>query len=589
MSNPNTTGLLGSDNVAPIYQPDSRWCWWNLNEIYSWTTNGLDGNLNHPVGANKYVPKINDYVLDTVNNVTYAVVDMNVTTLAVTLKEVVINTSGNFTNNDVLLGINPNTNTDTYRVYLDKSVLPYSLAVDARLKVAGSLTSYCKIFLGSDISSTGVVISRLYDQSGNFISENIPLEVVTYDSYVDPNGATVTVNNNSIKIVSVCYTQYDLQNGELVTAVFYNAQAGVVSKRQLLIENTGFIRTLNANQKYITGISLETPFMSQTGSNEILYPMNLPVNAMSLIGVVNYSDGSRIKLPVDGTKFSMLGINQYLSTIIGQKINLVLSYKLSPIETVVGAITSDGKFVTQPYNLVTLPVDNVYNVKLFGYPKFVSNAEGYVMVWYLYNLDRNVVFDVTNMVRFNANTGAFRPTLFGNTQRLSVNINLKDVSGNYKSFVHAQTVEVTLYDLPSNLTTSWTVAYEANQNPAYGANLFATVKNLALGSHQIDLSASFNFAPTLSLADKFNIFIDKMVTATKPLYNVNKELSYPMPTNFTIVANGTEQDYLISSWNSPLAFTNVINEYDTIIVKFYKQTPTGRIHISAAGIEARFI
>ena len=590
MSLITTAGVTGLDNVSPIYEENSRWCYWNLNEIYSWTTNNLDGNRNTRVGTNKYVPKIGDYVNDTVNNITYVVIDMDITDLTVTLKEVAVkDTSVTVSSNDVLLGISGGSINNTYRIYLDKTVLPFSLAVDARLKVGGSLSNYAKIFKGSDISNTGTVISRLYDQSGNFLTENIPLEVVTYDTYQDPALGTVTINNNSIKVVSVCHTQYDLKDGEIATVVIYNDQAGVVSKQQLLIENTSFIRTLNASQKYITGISLETPFLSQTNSDLIEYPVNLPISSLAMMGVVHYSDGTKIKLPVDGTKFSMLGINQYISTVPGQRLDLVLTYNLSPIETVIAPLSSNGKTIPRAFSLVTSPVDNVYNVKLFGYPKFINNQAGFAMVWYLYNLDRNVVFDVTGLVKFNANTGAFNPTLFGSLQRLSVSINLRDVSGIYKSYVHTQTIDITLYDRPTSLTTSWTIGFTPNQLPAYGVGLFATVKNIDVNNRDINLTTCLNFNSTMSADDKFAMFIDKFINQTKPLYNVNKELGYPAPTHFTIVSNSIEHDYPIASWNTVLRFNSVITEYDTLIIKFYKETTAGKIHISAAGIEARFI
>ena len=236
-----------------------------------------------------------------------------------------------------------------------------------------------------------------------------------------------------------------------------------------------------------------------------------------------------------------------------------------------------------------MPVSNIYNVKLFGYPKFINELEGYKIVWYLYNLDRNVVFDVTNLVRFNVNSGAFRPTLYGSVQRLSVNINLKEVSGSFKSFVHAQTIDITLYTSPNDVSTSWTIAYEPNQIPAYGVGLFATVREIEVNKLDINLAASFTFEPTLTLEDKFNLFIEKLVSKTKPIYNVNNEISYPMPTHFTINSNGVEQDYPIANWNTPIRFTSTVKQHDTLIVKFYKQTPMGKIHITASGIEVRYI
>ena len=48
------TGVIGSDGMSPIYDPDARWCIWELSEIWD----GIAGNK-------KYVPKVNDYALET--------------------------------------------------------------------------------------------------------------------------------------------------------------------------------------------------------------------------------------------------------------------------------------------------------------------------------------------------------------------------------------------------------------------------------------------------------------------------------------------------------------------------------------------
>ena len=72
-----------------------------------------------------------------------------------------------------------------------------------------SLTSSAKIFQGSNISAEGKVISKVYDSSGNFISESIPLDLV-----VMPD-----VENRSVKTVRPAHTTSKLDDGEIVTVV----------------------------------------------------------------------------------------------------------------------------------------------------------------------------------------------------------------------------------------------------------------------------------------------------------------------------------------------------------------------------------
>jgi hypothetical protein len=231
-------------------------------------------------------------------------------------------------------------------------------------------------------------------------------------------------------------------DGEIVTAVVYSDTGHVVSKRQLLVENTSFIRSLNVSQKYVSHISLECPFLSQSVDNTIEFPLNVPLNALNMMGVVHYSDGSTLKLPVNGSKFTMHGVDQYVSSIVGQRVDLVLSYALSDNEVAYANTNVNGRYVTEAYFLLTTNPNNSYSIKLFGYPYFIDENNGYQMRWWLFNLDRNISFEVTPFVRFSENTGPYDPKGYGYLQRKSVSLNLRDVSAAFKPFIHTQLVDI---------------------------------------------------------------------------------------------------------------------------------------------------
>lgn len=225
---PAVTGSI--DGVKPIYEPEARWCMWNMKEIFTGT-----------VGANRYVPKVNDWVVDTLARTIYSVLAIDPMTLLVTM-EPVDNTGLSSLDGD--RGAN-------HLVYLDTSVVPHALAVDARFRIPGTMNTYIKIFRGTDVSAaTGKVISFLFDASGNFVTNNIPLELAELDTHT----------NVSIKVPVPCHTKEALADGELVTVVAYNAQNNVVRKDTMTIENTSFIRGQGAPTKYISHISLKSPF-----------------------------------------------------------------------------------------------------------------------------------------------------------------------------------------------------------------------------------------------------------------------------------------------------------------------------------------
>jgi hypothetical protein len=549
------TTVTGTDNASPVYDPAARWCWWSLSEIY---TGG--------VGTNKYVPKVNDYIEDTDLQITYKVVSIDETTLVATMSEIKLagNTS-TFTEDDILFGVGPGTQSDTYLCYVDKSVVPYVLAVDARLKVGGSTTSYAKIFRGSDVSSTGKLVGALYDQGGTLLGNNIPLELAAVDSHT----------NHTIKTVAVAYTRDSLVDGEIVTVVLYSDTGHVISKRQLLVENTAFIRSVSASLKYVSHISLKTPFLAAGNDHNIEFPLNVPVGAMNLVGVVHYSDGSTLEMPVDGTRFRVFGMDQYVSTVIGQKLGLVLNYALDSNEQAYGAVSGDGKYMSEQYTLITIDSINAYTVKLYGYPVWIDAVSGYRLQWFLCNLERNMVFDVTEHVRINTNSAPFKPLSYGTLQELSVSVNLNAVNSTFKAYIHVQTISFVLLGQGTERTTNWNVGFEPDQDPFYGPGLFA--KQQMVNQNLWKLRLGSGLATQAA-------WLQKVYRATLPLYDVQREVEAPTPNCFAISYNGNRQEFELSSWNAELQLTWGIPFSGTIFIEFFKRTTTNDIQLGVAAL-----
>lgn len=560
MSEINTAGVTGTDGVTPIYQPEGTWRIWAKHEIY----------FGGP-GAKRYVPKVKDYVIDVDQYITYIVDSLDLVTLIPVLRQ--IKPSGmvfELSDEDILFGVGPGTPSDTYRVYFNDRVIPHVLAVDQRLKVQGSQSSYAKIYRGVDISDPTKVIGRVYDQNGNYISDNIPLEVAAIETHT----------NHSIRNVSVCHTSTNLTNGEVVTVVVYNNLGIVVSKRQCVVESTGFVRTAQSAIKYISGISLDSPFMSQTSPNLIEFPLNVPTQSLGLVGITHYSDGSSSPpLPVDGTKFKISGLDQYVSTQEGQRLNLVLHYNLGPGEATFANTSVDNKTIHESYQLITTQVDGSYSVKLFGYPTWVNSISGYKMEWWLYNLERNQVFNVTGLVTFSDNTGPFEPTTYGVLQRKTVRINLRDVSAAYKPYIHTQTIDIYLKRSAGDDLTLWNVGLEGGTSVLYGENLKAKCVRVTGNNWTLKIDSGFTNQQD---------WLNNVYWKTYPLYNPNKEMEAPTPNYFAISIDGIDHEFPISDWNQVLNITNSgVNNDKTLYVKFFKRMPTNDIQLTVSGLTMR--
>lgn len=540
MNEISTLGVAGSDGVSPVYNPSATWKMWSIYEV--WMGTG--------VGAGRYVPKVMDYVIDPLTYQTWIVRSIDPVTLIPELDVIrPANMVASFTETDILFGVGPGTQADTYRIYVDRSVMPYVMAVDSRLKVAGTMVKYAKIFRGSWLESEENVISKTYDASGTFMTNKVILE--NTDPFVQ----------TAIKTVSVCHCTVDLPDGEVVTAVFYDDAGHVVSKRQLLVENTGFIRGVNTALKYITGIRIKSPFLSLSDNKTLEIPLNLPLNSLNIMGEVSYSNGEAMELPIDGVKFKLHGLDQYVSTIIGQKLDLVLSYSLSQTEAAIGVVRGENPFITEKYSMTTVDPNNSYSVKIYGYPEWMGEAVGYKMRWFLTNLDRNICLDITDKVRFAENTGAFDPKGYGYLQRKAISVRLSEVSGGFKPYTHTQLIDIVLKTPPNSNITPWQVSHEAiGERPMYGNGILAYREPLNHKQVKIGYWAK----------DKIE-FIQRAYINTYPLVDRFAENAAPTPTHMQISYGLETIELSLDNWGKIVSFTNDIQLGSTLFLKWRKR------------------
>jgi len=545
-------GIVGSDGFAPVYNPDARWAMWSIHEIYT----GIDG-----IGKNRFIPKVNDYVIEPETGNLYVVTDLNNVTFIPELSPVTI--KKNISVDELLSSTN-----DNYRVYYDKSVSPYTLAVDGFIRVYSSTATVARIYRGNFIDNTKI-ISRRYDNSGNFIGHDIPLQLVAFNNH----------DNYAVKSIPGCNTTHELQDGETCTVVVFDADGKVITKTTCIVEETTYVAQAYAEQKYITQIFIKSVFIENNQSTDINYPVNLPVTSFNPIGVVQYNDGSQIEYPVDGDKFRLYGLDQFVSTIVGHKVPLVLSYRMDSTESALATVTSDSHYITRPYNLVVSNPNRSYNVKLFVYPVWVDSLNGYRYKAFLMSLDRNNVFDVTNIVSIANNSPSFNPLAYGITQRITFTVNLSSVSGVYNDFLHVQTVDIILRG-PMNdnsLVNVWEVGSQVPTTvPYFGTNLRAIRDGIT--NTKVDISNNIS---------DVNEFINKLYRTTIPLYNPVTETQAPEPTHIEVISGNESVFIPISSFSNQVTFNSIVQPHSNIEIVFHKETVTGYLKLSVCSIPVR--
>lgn len=546
----NAIGVVGEDGYTPIYQPDARWEMWSLHDIYRGGT-----------GKNKFIPKVNDYVVEPESGLMYVVVSVDQVTMIPELALVTIKQS--FANDELL-----STTADNYRVYYDKSVTPHTLTVDGFMHTYSTTASFARIYRGTDLDPTKV-ISRRFDNNGNFVGHDIPMTMVRFNSH----------DNFGVKSVPGCNCEVELVDGEPCTVVIFDSNSKVVTKVNCIIEDTTFVSQAYAEQKYITQIFLKSAFVDATQEGVINYPVNLPVKSFNPVAVVQYNDGSQVEYTIDGDKFSLYGLDQFTSTILGHKVPLVLTYKMDANEAALANVNNDGFVITRPYSLVVSQANRSYNVKMFVYPQWVDDVTGYTYKVYMTNLDRNVLYDITSVVSLGHNSPTFLPNAYGITQRLTFTVDLASVNSSFRPFVHVQTVDIVLRGraTDTSLPNIWEVGSQVpSDRPYYGTNLKARLNSAT--------KRKINVANGIDTVEEF---LDRVYWATLPQFDPGTELQAPIPTHMEVRYLNKTVFVKVQDFAEDVLFDIELTNYSTVDLIFYRETVTGYLKLSIASMTVR--
>ena len=548
----------GLDQRSPIKDWDADqnknmlWRIWALKDIWF----GQEG-------LNKYIPKIGDYVEDTEFHITYQVTklsDLFVPTLVrVTPKPV-----ADLDSEDVLLGQTK----DTFRVWVDKSVYPHRLQVDGRTWVNARNARFARVFSGNPQTGTAKVVSIVLDPSGQVLDTKIPLELA-----VIRNGTSVNQY-----YVPAAYTQADLKNGEMCYVVFYGAESEILSSKELRVVEGSFVMDASRPLNAIVGLALESPLMSKTIPGRLEIPLNMTLNTLNMRGVVNYLSGSPQKLTVDGQHFSLVGLQSYIPSQPGDLSTMFLRYILDDDEVsfMSGAIGQE-RSIQVPIEVQTVDVNPSITAKLYAYPVWTGPLNGYRLKWYMSNLDRNMLYDVTSLVTVGSASVPFNGLLYGITQNLEFVLNLEKVNGQFPNWNHVQTIGITLMRPGTESGTKWTIRNTPNQNPLYGLDTVAQTKFINQNQTLINLKSG---------CETKEEWLEKFYYATSPIFNPSIEgpNRAVAPDHFVIMYQTQEVKVEMDQWDKTHTFLYPITPNDNVYLKFVRQGVNRDLILSVAGV-----
>lgn len=552
---------MATSGVTKIIDEDRRFSLWQMDNIYT----GEAGS------TGRHVPNVDDLVVAYDSGwwrCTHVDYETGYSTL---VPWTFTNIADNTGDSDTIIG-GSSTTTDSYRIYVNTDVVPHTFSFDTRLKMYGSNASYIKIFKNG--KTEGESISAIFNSAGAMVTENIELENV-----IIPN---TTVR--AIKVPKQGNLTDSPDHGEVLNVVVYSNSGAVLAIFKMVAVITNFVRTIDAGKKLISNISLMSPYTAAGDDRLLEYPANMTLDSSSLVGKVTYNDGTTQRYPVDGRKFELLGMDNYVTTQIGQTVPLVLTYKLANDEYSNNVKEVDGtRFINKSYRLSTVESDNLYNVKLFVVPYWKSANNTWELDYYLYNLDRERIYKVTNYVEYSSNTLAFNgeASKWGVAQAVTVAVNMDRLGASFRYYRHVQDFTITIHQAGSNPTSSgyYTLEYDGN---SILSQLTTAIVSKSGGKTTLDLSGNHTVV---------NQWLETIYTSTEPLYYPFGEAAAPTPTHVKIlIGSNWSREIPVADALRPITnISTTVNQGTLIRLEFIANYNTKRLQLATVGLTAKLI
>lgn len=476
-----------------------------------------------PTGTGIIVPNVDDEVIEWLANNKRAIyrvtsVDVQTNLSALTLTEEDNGVSPDDATN-ILLSSKPGEVGSYKRLYINNAVTPFLMAFHRTYRIYGSDAAYVKVFRGYNISNTGHIVSAMWD--GNAIyDDKIPVV-----NLIIPSGT-----NLGIRSPQQAWCSEDLPTNEIVTVVVYDAADNQLSIENMVVVRTEFVHTINQLNNYIVDVELDTPYLSVNDARTVEIPINMALQSIGLVGKVRYADGTTLSLPVDGTRFSLLGIENYVASVPNMPSPLTLVYRLQGNEYGIGVAepTVGARHIARKYKIVTKEMQNQYNVKLFVVPVWVTSpAPRWTLKYYLYSLERNVFYDATPFISYSSNAQPFDGELLNVPQTLVVAVNLQQVSNTFGVFRHIQPFRITLKASGSFSTANSYFVIEYTNDHFYGS------PNIALSAPDDLYPSKRKLDISMNLTD-VDDWLEKIYYPAEPLRIATTEHEAPRPTHIRL-------------------------------------------------------
>lgn len=536
--NLNEMNEVDQDVTMPRLDPDRGYRIWTMDEIYT------GGNA-----KGKFVPNVGDRVdVYTEGNslIEKRVVAVDSVTLLSTLEDIHRPKLTEGLDENQFVGVGPGYQSETWRIFLNKDVTPHLLMVDTNFHVKGTEAHYMRLYKGREIGQNGLCISQYRDSTENAYSQNVPL--YTLDTRHDGSPA--------YKRPQVCHVSEHLEHGDEVTAVIYTQSGtiGSVNTFRVVLGSFPYAHLDNTQTKVVVGIALDTPFLSNTDDRLIEVPMNLQLDGLFTMAKVLYSDGEELLLPISGGRFKINGIEGYIATRHSQTGKIGLTYHLADNEVGWNGNTGANRHITEIYRYQTVSKEGSYSPTINVIPWFDTLTNKYQLDYWLTNLDRDILINVTNQVEYSQNRIPFNGSQFGGFQEINIALQLDRLEVGIEPYRYVQRFNIGLNGTPLTSEIPYLLNYGTGTTDYYGEfNLMQVRPTTISGEYQFNLNGIANHA-------NLQTFLERTYYRAQPAFDFRLEVKAPEPTHFKIsdrtMVHST--DYLgINQWNNTITLSDL--------------------------------
>lgn len=550
--------MANKQKIVPQVDPQRGFSLWHIGQIY--TGDDGTGRIVPNVGDLVYRPEIPAMVevISVKNNFSEFNNPLEFNRTGVSATDGMIGNGGGHVS-------------ETYRLNVDTKPEIPECSFDSRLRVYDDAATHLKLFLGTDTTVNGEVVSAHYNNSGQLVSENIPF-----------GPAFTGEDGRYIKVPLSGHLTRPIPRGARVTAVIY--KDGVPRSECVLIaRNTSNTRPFTGVNRIVDSISLKSIWLSPDEDNTLIIPVGVPTTDIRAKCVVSYIDGGQREYAIDGIRAALHGLTEFASTSPGERKPLTLSYYPTEGEEVRGGAEGLKRHKSVPAWMRSREADGAYSIKLFACPVWMGEANGYALRYYLINLDGNMCIDVTRYV-YSADGSTFNPHGYGIAQKLAVKLNVGEAVALGNSFSHSQQFTVSLKTVPTASSSPWTIHYSAGLT--YGAEERGVLSFTGTNHAQVNLRAT-----SLSLDEWLNRYFYSL----EPLRSVTDEETTRRPTHVDLIyrnkETGTEYTarHSVDKWSTEMALDTRITpvDGDTLLLRFIKETPTLDVILGMTSVNMR--